>query len=313
MWNRAHRFASLACAIAVLLMGAVSGYGLNAHAESAEDAPQFSFGLVADIQYADIPASGSRHYRASLDKLRDSVETFNATDLVCVMDVGDVVDQGRDSFADVMPIYEELEAPLHIALGNHDFPVSREHTLDALDMEESYYDLAVDGWRFIVLDGNDLSLLAWPEGSERHEESAAMVEELEEADAPNAQTWNGGLGADQLAWLEDTLDAAAEADEKVMLFGHFPVYPSGAHNLWNDEELVSLIEQHPHVVAYFNGHNHAGNYAQREGVHYVTLNGMVETEDENAFGVVDVYGDRVEITGYGRQPDRVLEIPDSAR
>lgn len=304
------RFAGLACAVAMLMIGVVSG---GAHAESAEEAPEFSFGLVADVQYADIPVSGSRYYRESLGKLRECVETFNAMDLVCVMDVGDVVDQGRDSFADVMPIYNELDAPLHIALGNHDFPVSHEHTLDVLDMQESYYDLVVNGWRFIVLDGNDLSLLAWPEGSERHEESAAMLAELEEAGAPNAQTWNGGLGAEQLAWLEDTLEAAAEAGEKVMLFGHFPVYPSGTHNLWNDEEVVALLDQQPHAVAYFNGHNHGGNYATREGVHYVTVTGMVETEDENAFAVVDVYGDRLELTGYGRQPDRVLEIPDSAR
>ncbi len=305
------RLAAFACAAAILMVGVV--YASGAHAESAEEAPEFSFGLVADVQYADIPASGSRYYRESLDKLRECVETFNAMDLVCVMDVGDVIDEGRDSFNDVMPIYNELDAPLHIALGNHDFPVSHEHTLGVLDMEESYYSFSVNDWRFIVLDGNDLSVLAWPEGSDRYEESAAMLAELEEADAPNARTWNGGLGAAQLAWLEETLESAAEADEKVMLFCHFPVYPAGAHNLWNGEELVSLIEQHPHVVAYFNGHNHAGNYATREGVHYVTLHGMVETEDETAYAVVDVHGDRLEITGYGRQPDRVLEIPDSAR
>ena len=310
MLNYITRLAGLAGAAAVLLSLMVFG---TAHAESAEDTPEFSFGLVADVQYADIPASGSRYYRESLDKLRECVETFNAMDLACVMDLGDVIEEGRDSFADVMPIYNQLDAPLHIALGNHDFPVSHEHTLGVLDMEESYYDFSVNDWRFIVLDGNDLSVLAWPEDTERYEESAAMLEELEEADAPNAQTWNGGIGAEQLDWLEETLESAAEAGEKVMLFCHFPVYPAGAHNLWNGEEVIELLEAHPNVVAYFNGHNHAGNYATREGVHYVTVKGMVETEDETAFAVVDVYGDRLEMTGHGREPDRVLEIPDSAR
>mgnify|MGYP001954750416 CR=1 FL=1 len=68
------------------------------------------------------------------------------------------------------------------------------------------------------------------------------------------------------------------------------------------------LERAGNVVAYFNGHNHAGNYDYQNGIHYVNLEGMVETADTNSYSIVRVYKDRIEIDGFGRQADQVLEI-----
>ncbi|MFC2947641.1 hypothetical protein [Virgibacillus sediminis] len=74
--------------------------------------------------------------------------------------------------------------------------------------------------------------------------------------------------------------------------------------------ITATIESAGNVVAYVNGHNHAGNYALKNDVHYVTLQGMVKTEDSNSYSIVQVYKDRLEIDGYGREEDRVLKIED---
>ena len=46
----------------------------------------------------------------------------------------------------------------------------------------------------------------------------------------------------------------------------------------------------------------------KNGIHYLTVRGMVETEDTNAYAVVHVSDDRIEIDGRGRQPDQVLVL-----
>jgi hypothetical protein len=51
----------------------------------------------------------------------------------------------------------------------------------------------------------------------------------------------------------------------------------------------------------------------KNGIHYLTVHGMVETEDSTSYAVVHVDGERLEIDGRGRQPDQVLELgaPDT--
>ena len=44
-----------------------------------------------------------------------------------------------------------------------------------------------------------------------------------------------------------------------------------------------------------------------DGVPYITLRGMVETKDTNAFATMRLFADRLEIAGHGREPNR--EIP----
>jgi manganese-dependent ADP-ribose/CDP-alcohol diphosphatase len=68
------------------------------------------------------------------------------------------------------------------------------------------------------------------------------------------------------------------------------------------------MESAGNVIAYFNGHNHEGNFAVKNGISYVDFQGMVETADTNAYSLIRVYKDRLEIDGYGREPDRVIKI-----
>lgn len=273
-----------------------------------EEKPKFEFGIVPDAQYCDCEINGTRYYTNSLDKLMDAVQTFNSEEVDFTVQTGDLIDRNLSSFSDILPIYNSIEGPKYHVLGNHDFPVTTDEVIDILGMPNQYYDFKYKNWRFVVLDTNDLSLYANQEGSDKYQQAQEMYNSLKANNEINAQTWNGGVSEEQLTWLRGVLEKAAQSQEKVVVLSHMPVYPENNHNVWNDEAVIAELEAAGNVVAYFNGHNHAGNYGVKNGIHYVNLKGMVETDDTNSYSIVRVYKDRLEVDGYGRETDRILKI-----
>jgi hypothetical protein len=101
---------------------------------------------------------------------------------------------------------------------------------------------------------------------------------------------------------------AQAAGEKVIVMGHYPVFPANEHNMWDSERVVELLTGFDNFVAYFNGHNHAGNYGEVNGKHFLNFKGMVDTPAETAYSVVEVHADRIEVRGFGREANRTLKI-----
>ncbi len=271
------------------------------------------FGVIADPQYADVPPNTAmgRYYADSLDKLSAAIETLNAQDLRFVVTLGDVIDRDFASFERILPLYRKLRHETRFVLGNHDFEVEAAHlgrVVGRLGMPAPYYDFTVQDVRFVVLDGNDVSLFAPPQGDPRWQRAQERLARARAAGLPNAKPWNGSLGDAQRAWLERTLSAAQGAGERVVVLNHYPVLPDNPHNLWDSAEIVALLARSTNVVAYFNGHNHAGNHAEAHGIHFVNFRGMVDTPDTSAFAVVEISGDRLDIRGYGREPSRSLPL-----
>lgn len=272
--------------------------------------PLFSFGVIADAQYCDCEPAIGRYYRRSTQKLTDALQSLHQHDLAFILDLGDLIDRDFHSFDDILKVYEQSKFRVYRTLGNHDFSVEdakKDKVANRLGLDRAaYYDFVYLGWRFIVLNGNEVSTFAHPEGSSETTEAAELLAAMEEHGAVNARPWNGGISAKQMSWLESKLKAAAQAQQRVIVANHFPAYPKDSHNLWNDQALVQLLTRYPQMVAYFNGHNHAGNYGQKEHVHFLNFKGMVETAEENAFAVVEVYPDHLNVRGYGREADRIL-------
>lgn len=278
--------------------------GVGAGPAEARERP-LRFGVVADCQYADIDNWMTRYYRLSPDKLREAVAAFNDADLDFAFHLGDFIDRYAESFDEVVPILNRLRMAKHHVLGNHDFHLPREELLQTLRMPAPYYHFRHGGWRFVVVDTNDISLYANPEGSEKYEQARETLSRLTAEGAVNAYAWNGGVGAGQLAWLRRVLDRARRHDERVVLNAHHPIYPTSAYSAWNHDEMVDLVTSYDNVIAWFNGHDHHGNYGFTGGKHFVTFHGMVEL-DTNAYATVRVLDDRFEINGYGREPDRIV-------
>jgi len=274
--------------------------------------PEFSFGLTADIQYCKNKSWKTRYYTKSLYKLNKCIKKFNSKNLAFIVDLGDIIDRNYNSFKPVLSVYNKSKAPVFHVLGNHEYEIDNKMKKDINKLLEinnkGYYDFSNGSWRFIVLNGNEISLYANEKNSSKYRRAEYYINKLKKNNTPNGMKWNGGLSGIQKIWLDKTLKKAYQSKEKVIIFCHFSLYPKDKHLLFNSDEVLKIIESYNNVVLYINGHNHEGNYCKVKNIHYLTLHGMVETPYSTAYAIADVYKDRIVINGYGREPDRILDF-----
>jgi manganese-dependent ADP-ribose/CDP-alcohol diphosphatase len=262
---------------------------------------QISFGLLADLQYCNSDPAYNRFFKNSPDKLRKALNEFGRHKLDFIIQLGDLIDHDEQSFQGILPLFDQVKVPLYHVLGNHDYEVSEAYKTKVPDVlsTDRFYNFKLGNWRFIVLDGNEISTFANNKNSENYKEAEKIL--TAENKPVNANFWNGGIGKKQLKWLNSILEDASENDENVMIFCHYPIFPSHRHNLLNDKEVLELIGKYHCVKAWFNGHNHNGNYGQSENIHFINMKGMVETENKYAFSVVTLGKPGIIIDGYGSE------------
>ena len=270
--------------------------------------PFLSFGIIADIQYADIDPAGSRFYRNSIDKLKDAVSVLKADSVDFLINLGDMIDKDFASFKPVMEIINTSGIKTYNIAGNHDYSIDARYKKKIpllSDPENEYYSFIYENFRFILLDGNDISTYK-SDNKESIKEGENLIAQVKTSGDINGMEWNGGIGSNQLKWLNQQLEEAMLNSENVFLICHFPVFPESTHNLLNYKEVLPLLEKYTNIIAWLNGHNHEGNYGKFNTVHCVTFRGMVETENTNSYSLVEVYDNRIVISGYGREKNRIL-------
>jgi len=282
---------------------------LNNRNPEGQEKPVITFGVVSDVQYSDYKPGASRYYRGSLAKLREAVAEFKSDSAEFIISMGDLIDKDYNSFKPVLDILDSSGLKTFHIAGNHDYSVNK-NMKDQLPFIDStgarFYSFSKNSFRFIFLDGNDVSI--YGASSRRTEQEAVdLLTLMKSKGEKNALEWNGAMGSVQIKWLANELTIAEKSKEKVFLFCHFPIAPDNAHNLLNSTVLLELIAKHPGVLAWFAGHNHEGNFIKTGGTYHVTFKGMVETENENSFAMVRVYNDHFEIKGFGRESSQVLK------
>ena len=80
------------------------------------------------------------------------------------------------------------------------------------------------------------------------------------------------------------------------------------HQAWNANDVTAVIDRHPCIRAYFNGHNHAGAEVMRKGVPYITFKSLLHEPGVTAYSVIRLFEDRLEIVGNGREQSRVISL-----
>ena len=264
------------------------------------------FGILTDTHFSDRATSGTRYYRDSEAKMREAIELFNRSDLDFIIELGDMKDMPKSAdpaktLADldrIEAIFRQFDGATYHALGNHDMDcISKEeflaHTTNTGRAKgRSYYSFAARGVRCIVLDANfNADLTPYCRG--------------------NFKWTSAQIPPQQLEWLEAELKA--HAGEPTLIFLHQLLdYFSGVNKnvcVRNAADVVAIIERHPQVLAVFQGHHHPGHYNHRNGIHYITLNGMIEkaAPAHNSFAIVELSasGD-ITLTGYHDCPSRKL-------
>lgn len=291
---------------------------------------EFIFGVLADIQYAD-KENGSfdgrvQRYREVPRKLEAAVESFlqKRLELSFIVALGDVIDGHKH---DVNKSMQELEMiagrldplaasiPVHHVVGNHCLSVPRQALLGRLGMPASYYHVSIaPGWGLVALDTTEMSPHSgysedtWQAAETRAFQAAHPMSD----DFPHMHDWNGGLTSRQLQWLEDTLNKAQSEGEKILVVCHHPLGRGSSPDeylAWNHEEVVDLLTRHSCVKAVLHGHYHPGGYCCLKGVHYITVEGLLEAPvGSNAFGFITVSGDVMTVEGHGVMTPRELRL-----
>jgi predicted phosphodiesterase len=270
----------------------------------------FKIGVIADCQYCDCEVKWGRFYKKSPQRLKDAIAELNKDSLAYTIHLGDFIDQKMSSLDSVLPTWKNLKSTSYHVLGNHDFDVgqtNKEKLIEKLNLKNRYYSFIKDDWRFIVLDGNDLSFYGTTT-KEKEQQTDSLFNQLKDKNLPYLKKWNGGLSNKQLAWITSELEKATQQNQKVGFYCHFPIYPVSNDNLWNREQFLATIKPYKNVKLFFNGHNHAGAYEFVDNVHYVTFKGMVDTGNTSAFAKAKFTKDTVFIKGFEREPSRKLII-----
>jgi manganese-dependent ADP-ribose/CDP-alcohol diphosphatase len=277
--------------------------------------PLFSFGVIADIQYADKPLVNGRdrYEKDAIIKLKASLEHWmkchTSTPLSCVVNLGDIIDghegegaieKDRRDLHDVLDALATIDLPKYHVLGNHCvWNLGCKYLTESLGMPHRFYDIPMArGWRFVFLDGTDMSLMKESHSMEEAQEyfklhSHRMLED-----------WNGGFSAKQQQWLKQVMQRAKRDNEKLILFCHWPLINLwtpyfDSSLLWNASDVLQILD--PEVVFMFmSGHMHENGYAMHNGIHHLTLGAVVTTPHGlHAHAVVHVGEDGVDIEGFG--------------
>lgn len=295
--------------------------------------PLASFGVISDVQYADIADGSSflgvpRYYRNSLLVLQRAVQKWNEEKVNFVINFGDIVDgfcpkdQSLSAVKNIVNEFCLFDGPVYHMIGNHClYNLPRERLLPMLNIPSrdlhAYYDFSpVPGYRFVVLDGYDISAIGWPKD---HPKTVKAVDFLWERNpnsdknSPNGLLgqdrrflmFNGAVGKDQMEWLDGVLQDATSSNQKVVICSHLPLDPHASSNealLWNYNEVMDLIHRYDCVKVCFAGHDHKGGYSVDScGVHHRILEAALECPPgTNAFGRIDLYPNGLVLSGSDR-------------
>ncbi|KAK9845692.1 hypothetical protein WJX84_000667 [Apatococcus fuscideae] len=272
-------------------------------------APLLTFGIISDIQYANIPDGSShrgvpRYYRAALDSMDRAVSGWLERGAAFGMHLGDILDgyhpkdESDAALTELLRRFSRLNKPVYHMLGNHCLynlprPVLNERLRMGGPDTASYYALQPHpDWRFLVLDGYDISLLGWPPEHPNHQLAQQILREQnpnEEKNSPEGLKgterrfvkFGGGLSNEQLAWMRHELAEAAGQGQRALVFCHLPIHPNSgppASLMWNFQEAMSVIEESGCVAGVFSGHAHQDGFGKDgKGTQYRVLNGVIET------------------------------------
>ena len=276
---------------------------------SAQENPLIQFGIIADIQYCSCDTYGSRFYKKSLKKLEDAVNFLNEQNVQFTINLGDITDKNVNDLDSVLNRLNNLKNRVYNTPGNHDYNgiTNNKVLYKKLNMPAEYYFFKKKNWVFIMLNTNEVSSYANISGTPKEQELLNALDRIKSSGGRQGAGYNGGISEKQLKWFDNLLKKSEKSGNNVLVFSHHPLYPESGYTALNNTEILNIIDNYSCVKAIFAGHHHAGNFVFYKNIPVVTIEGMVETENDNAFGIVKIYSDKIVLEGKGRMSSRELK------
>ncbi|TKS90214.1 Manganese-dependent ADP-ribose/CDP-alcohol diphosphatase [Collichthys lucidus] len=175
-----------------------------------QQTPLFTFGVIADIQYADIDdgynysRTRRRYYRSSLQLLRNAQESWSESAVKpdFILQLGDIIDgfnKGRGAsdraLDSVLREFNSSPVEVHHVWGNHEFynfsrgallssklntTVHTDESLRGAQPDSdvyAYHFSPFPGFTFVVLDAYDVSLLGREESSAQYKDAMSLIKQ----------------------------------------------------------------------------------------------------------------------------------------
>lgn len=242
------------------------------------EVPVLTLGLVTDVHWANKPASGTRHYQASLRKLEDAFRLFRANGVDHIVHMGDLVDSypkkedEQAAIGEVSGLFHATHRPFSFILGNH--------CLEAVDKKE-YATLARTEIGPLCLDRNGVRILCL-DACFKADGTAYAHKNFDYRDT--------FVPPSQVEWLKTRI---LEHDGPCLILTHQLLDPMKDMSVANASELNALVESSPNVIGVLQGHAHQNRLAEIGGKPYVVIRSVVDgpTLADCGVSVVRLYSD----------------------
>jgi alkaline phosphatase len=270
----------LSAAFALLLWAGPAGAwsagrpGEGADCPRAHGKPIARFGVITDIHHTNKPDTADRKYSAGLSKTEHFVRTMNRERVDFVIELGDFVDKlvnDKDpvqNLREVEAAFTSFRGPHYHVLGNHEFDnVTRSDLLSlihntGIPAGRTYYSFDLNGIHCVVLDAD--YTVAEPHRPFDMQTASDSFWVWQDAWIPQ----------EELDWLAGDL---ARSDLPTVVFTHQLLHRDSMedHTIKNADVVRGILEADGQVLAVFSGHDHRGEIAFRNGIHYLVLEGNV--------------------------------------
>lgn len=221
-------------------------------------------GIFTDSHYSSQTLTcGVRYNSRSLEKIRQAYTFFAEQNCELVVCLGDLIDREQehkkevDNLKAVAQVIHNSPIPTICLMGNHDaFAFTQEEFYNLLPSCQPY-DKDLDGKSLVFLDA------CYFQNGDHYR--------------PGDSDWTNTF----FPHTEQLKKRLEKACESVYIFIHqnLDTTISSDHCLHNAEEINALLKACGKVKAVFQGHYHAGNHSDKEGIPYVTFPAMCQNEN----------------------------------
>lgn len=241
------------------------------------------FGVITDIHHTNLPDSEKLLHSQALGRTDRFVAAMNRLGAAFIIELGDMIDSAGKNENGVH-LLQEIEAvlsgfggPRYHVIGNHDFDsITRERFLERIVNTgivpgATYYSFDCGGLHGVVLDAG-YTVMPPHRPFDRQTADAQFF------------TWEDAwIPAEQLAWLKNDLAATSLP---TVVFTHQLLHrdQSEEHTIKNASTVRSILEESGKVLAVFSGHDHHGDYAVINAIHYYVLQGAIHRRAEGIKG-----------------------------
>lgn len=206
-------------------------------------ATSISFGVMTDV-HKDIMHDADSRTRAFIDAMNKAKPDF-------IIQLGDFC-QPIAKNRDFLNIWNSYKGDRYHVLGNHDMDggFKRDSTVSFLRSPGRYYSYLKNGFQFVVLDCNELN-----------------------PDPGRQPGYNHFIGREQQDWLTGQIE---KSRYPTVIFSHQPINSGIENSKMIMQAMIQAGQTNPdgRVIACFNGHDHADQVKQVDGIWFIQINSM---------------------------------------